>query len=530
MASTQTEHLRWTSTDFRIFVKVENDVGARYATIGGAVEITSDDGSVKRWNLTVSHVFDENISDNGHLASSHPPHKAVTEYDSVQIIGDNAHRCSDNAGPVRDDGMDSETQFVLEKDSTTARSRSGICSPSVEWLSDLSLSGFQRSTQALAVTAGHGVPLSHRNHDWAIIDAPHVSPCPFRLPSEKPHAASQQTSQVMFHTGSGGTRTGILSKRPTFVMSGVDGSVVENYTLRLRDRSGTFSQLLFGGRISLTNEAVTRPGDCGSWVVDVEDAVVYGYVIAPDALGDAYVMPMDAVLRDIQSALGARHVKLYELPELSPFPSLLDMQAHTATQKHATVTVMQPASSCGSLDGVIYQQERSLDSGYGTAHATPEYSLTAHDQGLPIPQVPVQLARPVNELRYSSVTMSTLPYQDADAGSLTSAGSYTSDHYGVFDRPSMRRSPPYLPDNEVPSNFTSPYKDSRSPSGVIDERKQQQEATRSFNIPKDEGQSWCPQPSRWQTTRNAVSRFKRIFRSGNSESKSEKKPTANGRR
>lgn len=81
------------------------------------------------------------------------------------------------------------------------------------------------------MTAGHGVPLSHRSHDWAIIDAPHVSLCPFGLPSRGPHAAAQQTSPVMFHGGSGGTQAGIWSKRPTFVMSGVDGSVVENYTL-----------------------------------------------------------------------------------------------------------------------------------------------------------------------------------------------------------------------------------------------------------------------------------------------------------
>ena len=234
----------------RILVKVESDIGPRYATIGGAVVITDHDGSVKRWNLTVGHVFD--FPDTSHSAPCHHPPEAVTEYEHAQSYEENERCCSNCSGSIRDDGMDSETQFVLEKDSTTARPGSGICSPRVESLSDLSLSEFQSSTQALAVTAGHGVPLSHRSHDWAIIDAPYVGPCWFGLPSGGPYAASQRTRQVIFHSGTGSAQTGTLSKRPTFVMSGVDGSVVENYTLRLWDRSGTFIQLLFLG-LNLAN-------------------------------------------------------------------------------------------------------------------------------------------------------------------------------------------------------------------------------------------------------------------------------------
>lgn len=219
-----------------ILVKVESDVGARYATIGGAVEITSNDGSVKKWNLTVGHVFNEHLTDDSHLAPSYPAREAVTESEPTPSFGDNEHCCSDDVGQKGDDGMDSETQFVLEEDST-----------SLERLADLSLPGFQKSTQALAVTAGHGVPLSHRSHDWAIIDTPHVSPCPFGRPSRGPYTASRQTRQVIFYSGTRGTQIGILSTRPTFVMSGVDGAVVENYTLRLRDRLGTFSVFLFLG-------------------------------------------------------------------------------------------------------------------------------------------------------------------------------------------------------------------------------------------------------------------------------------------
>ena len=234
---------------------------------------------------------------------------------------------------------------------------------------------------------------------------------------------------------------------------------------------------------------------------------MYGYVTASDALGDAYVMPMDNVLQNIKSALGVRDVRLYQMPDLAPLHLLRNMQDQNATQEHASVTVMQPGTPCGSLNGVIYTHDRSLDSGYGTATTTPQ---------APEPQL-------------RALHLAVL---DADTGSSTSAGSYTDDRYEVFDPISKPRSPPFLLDNEVPSNFTSPYEDSPPTSEAITDRQaelmvdEERAVTEPFKIPKDEGQPWRPQPSRWQTTKNAVSRFRSIFRSDNNESRSKKKSIA----
>ena len=144
--------------------------------------------------------------------------------------------------------------------------------------------------------------------------------------------------------------------------------------------------------------------------------------------------------------------------------------------------------------------------------------------------------------RYGPVILDPVPNQDADTGSLTSVGSYTSDRYEVFDRPSIPDPPPLLPDHEVTSNsssrHTSPYiYISSLPSEVIVAREPQvtvdrapqvvleeePEATGPSIISKEKGQARSPQPSRWQTTKNAVSRFKRIFRTGNNGSKSDNK-------
>lgn len=46
-------------------------------------------------------------------------------------------------------------------------------------------------------------------------------------------------------------------------------------------------------------------GDCGSWVVNPSTCEVYGHVVASDAMGDTYVVPLDATLRDMEERLEA---------------------------------------------------------------------------------------------------------------------------------------------------------------------------------------------------------------------------------
>lgn len=50
---------------------------------------------------------------------------------------------------------------------------------------------------------------------------------------------------------------------------------------------------------------VLNAGDCGSWVVDASTCEVYGHVVASDAMGDSYVVPLGATLRDMEEKLEA---------------------------------------------------------------------------------------------------------------------------------------------------------------------------------------------------------------------------------
>ena len=73
---------------------------------------------------------------------------------------------------------------------------------------------------------------------------------------------------------------------------------------------------------------VLNAGDCGSWVVDESTCEVYGHVVASDAMGDTYVVPLNATLRDMEENLAAAVV----LPTEADIHTWLAQHAKTAEQ------------------------------------------------------------------------------------------------------------------------------------------------------------------------------------------------------
>lgn len=72
-------------------------------------------------------------------------------------------------------------------------------------------------------------------------------------------------------------------------------------------------------------------GDSGSWVVNEKTLEVYGYVVAADAFGGGYIVPLDDALRDIADKLQAQSVEL---------ATIIDM----ATAKLRTITILDPSA------------------------------------------------------------------------------------------------------------------------------------------------------------------------------------------
>ena len=73
---------------------------------------------------------------------------------------------------------------------------------------------------------------------------------------------------------------------------------------------------------------VLNAGDCGSWVVDESTCEVYGHVVASDAMGDTYVVPLNATLRDMEEKLAAAVF----LPTEADIHTWLAQHAKTAGQ------------------------------------------------------------------------------------------------------------------------------------------------------------------------------------------------------
>ena len=74
---------------------------------------------------------------------------------------------------------------------------------------------------------------------------------------------------------------------------------------------------------------VLNAGDCGSWVVDDSTCEVYGHVVASDAMGDIYVVPLNATLRDMEKRLGAA----VSLPTEADIHMWLAQQAKAAAEQ-----------------------------------------------------------------------------------------------------------------------------------------------------------------------------------------------------
>ena len=97
-------------------------------------------------------------------------------------------------------------------------------------------------------------------------------------------------------------------------------------------------------------------GDCGSWVVDPLTCEVYGHVVASDAMGDTYVVPLNATLRDMEENLGAE----VSLPTEADIDTWLAQQAKAAA-KQITVPMKSERKKVAFKDSKMDKAEPQRD-------------------------------------------------------------------------------------------------------------------------------------------------------------------------
>ena len=185
------------------------------------------------------------------------------------------------------------------------------------------------------------------DHDWALIDfdrVTHYRPNllvslgrehkdsrsrPLKENGKSTEDGSNRTVSLL--SGTDGIKSGTLSTSLSFLMMGPAKAFMKTYTLVLSRGSGkcrfwTYSEF----QLMLL---VLNAGDCGSWVVDPSTGEVFGHVVASDAMGDIYVVPLSATLRDMEKKLGAA----VSLPTESDIEAWIGQHVRAA-EEHVTVT------------------------------------------------------------------------------------------------------------------------------------------------------------------------------------------------
>ncbi|KAK6535591.1 hypothetical protein TWF694_002046 [Orbilia ellipsospora] len=97
--------------------------------------------------------------------------------------------------------------------------------------------------------------------------------------------------KIVVLSGYGGPKEGLITFGLSFVALGPEFHLTRAYSVNL-----------IGSEI--------QAGDCGSWAVDVETDELYGHVVASNAFGEAYVIPIQSSLSQIKYSLEADEISL----------------------------------------------------------------------------------------------------------------------------------------------------------------------------------------------------------------------------
>ena len=180
------------------------------------------------------------------------------------------------------------------------------------------------SIGSVSATSNKGAKTEH-DLDWALINLDRVADyrpnllvaldCEDTAARHRPLKENRKATEdgssrkVLLLSGTGGVKSGTLSTSLSFLMMGPGKAFTKTYTLVLPHSSGK-NPLVELMLVCQLITIVLNAGDCGSWVVDESTCEVYGHVVASDAMGDTYVVPLNATLRDMEEKLAAAAVVL----------------------------------------------------------------------------------------------------------------------------------------------------------------------------------------------------------------------------
>ncbi|KAI9166411.1 hypothetical protein HJFPF1_02512 [Paramyrothecium foliicola] len=247
-----------------------NGLRSRRITFGGVLMVTTS-CKVSLYGMTVGHVFPG-------LENQSFPSASSSSTDTSRNFSDHEDSDSDD-GMVLSDFGDQDEKIDQEFPVTEANT---LLDP------------------IAVVDETRGNTVLPCNHDWRLVELrrewwlPNIledisKNLELSLPEDE---IIKSPKEVLIISSRAGIRRGILRHQHTSMIL----------------KPGTaFINIL---DLSMGMGYKLEPGDSGSWVVNPHTGELYGHVIAIDAFGDAYVVPLHSTLEEIKRHLDAQDVSL----------------------------------------------------------------------------------------------------------------------------------------------------------------------------------------------------------------------------
>ena len=313
-------------------IKICTSNGTRLATLGGLIKVVNSDG-IQLYGMTAGHIitrkeFDKDgvDHDDDDTYGKQSTEGRFSTVKSASVAGATEDIATDEASMTDDQSCsgdkdvddhdesseqgEDEEEYELDFGSVDDQQGKSNINPAA-------LSRCLQRNDLLKVRwpkLGHLSFVSHQpasdsDLDWALIKFHDPTLCRPNLLTFPEHTYEFGVSARLREGPRRLTRA--TRSRDVLLLSGMAG-------LKRGKLATSFGYLMIGPvkqfkeiySVSMSDGSVLDAGDCGSWVVDSVTHEVYGHVVASDAFGDAYVIPLDNTFRDIRQQLAADQVCL----------------------------------------------------------------------------------------------------------------------------------------------------------------------------------------------------------------------------
>ncbi|KAL6811630.1 hypothetical protein J3E69DRAFT_350045 [Trichoderma sp. SZMC 28015] len=291
-----------------IIIRQSSEVDKR-CTFGGVIKAVWPNGEMRLYGITVGHILLNNLED-GLTASTESGQSRRSDNWIFEFSNSDSE---DESCDSAEEEQNNEAEPLFAMDELQLALPDANSSWTADELSNInSISKDSPRYQSAATDTKNDEPEAY--YGWALIDMISYKPNLIR-PWKMSHDEAQEGG--VFSSGdhelviSASPSSSYGKGQPVVLVSGSEG-------LKRGSLSALPSRLLLGpGKefvdaliLNLDNNKQILEGDSGSWVVNETTLEVYGYVVAADAFGVGYIIPLAEAFQDITDKLGCQCVTL----------------------------------------------------------------------------------------------------------------------------------------------------------------------------------------------------------------------------